>query len=374
MNPSTNLDEIIIEFLSHRIYRQGKKPPADLNVRKRVSKRIWREEGVDLDLLEREGKVLDDMAESAGLLEWERTQVPVGLFRMKKERRILKDLGSLDGPIEEAAELEKDGNHPRIRALSRSALLFPLMLSSSSGQMDVVIEELAAERSDQRDPVDTDNLQARRSFMPERATASRGEDLTRLFDKKVPSEASLDFGSGMKANTLKTLIEGVLDSDPGEIRSMVESGDFLQFSRRGLKSPTLEAAFQEIGLNVDGSTETGEGFRMRLGRFLMESALGDLICEEVISSRIERLLKCSEGEAKRIADSIRSFVDGRCAPVLNDVLYRAPPENRGVVISLMAETGSRSVVEPLKRMLEFSNLERDRSAAERALKSLGVNI
>ena len=87
MKDLTDLDRLIIEYLSHDIYRKGKKPPADINIRRRVSKRIWREEGVDLDILEKSGIRLDEMADASGILKWEEMKVPVGLFRRKRERR-----------------------------------------------------------------------------------------------------------------------------------------------------------------------------------------------------------------------------------------------------------------------------------------------
>ena len=374
MKDLTDLDRLIIEYLSHDIYRKGKKPPADINIRRRVSKRIWREEGVDLDILEKSGIRLDEMADASGILKWEEMKVPVGLFRRKRERRILTDLGSLRRGVRDAGNLLDGKDHPNVKALSNSRLIFPLMVSSSADPLSDIIERLPIPAEDQKDNIEMSLVRARRTFMPEVKRSSEDEDLVPLFEKKVPPERSYRFRSGMKANTLKTLIEGVLDSDSEEIREMVERGVFTDFIGKGLKSPSLEASFRDLAIDMEGSAESGEGFRSRLGRFLMESSLGDVVSSEIVSERIERLMKCSEGEARRIRESIPAFVDGRCAPVLKDLLYRVPPENREVVMELMAETGSRSVVEPLKRMHEFSNSDRDRNAAKKALKSLGVGF
>jgi len=365
----------VIEFLSFKLYSDGKEPLSGIDPRKRVSKRIWREEGVDLDLLSRTGIVVDSMARDSGILEIETKKIRTGLLRLKRDRKMLVGLSGLAEASERIIKPEaSSADLTTARSLCRSELVKPLMLSNSCLPLVQRLDSHSLSRSDQRDHIDISPDPARRSLLGSVKRSDQEEDISKLFKKKVGGDLEVVFRSGMRSVSLSTLISGIMEADDEELTELISNRKIIDFVSVGLKSPILEASIGDLIRTHDGSPEEGSNFRTRFGRYIMESPLAEQVSKDLIGTRIDRMMNCNGHEAGRIAEELTPYMDQRSVRPLLDILYKLPNENRSALITLMAATGSRDVVDPLKRLYEYSNLSDDRKSSKNALLMLGIRV
>ncbi|MGA1822082.1 MAG: hypothetical protein ACMUIG_06115 [Thermoplasmatota archaeon] len=371
----TNLDHLVVEFLSFQLYRSGKDPMSGLDPRKRVSRRIWREEGIDLEMLSGTGVSLDEMAKRSTILDTEDREIRATILRLKRRRTMLIGIGGLAGASENLLrEKPRRDELLSVRSLCRSELIRPLMLSLSGVPLKDALDSHTIPRNEQVDHTDISPLNARRILLGTEKRSVREEDISILFRKKVGRDLEITFRSGMGAVSLSTLISGIMGAEDGELTELIRSPALVDFVSKGLRSPVLEASFSDLIRTYDGSSEEGSNFRTRFGRYIMESPLADQVVRELIEPRIDRLINCTENEANRLSGELIPYMDHRSVRTLLDVLYRVPNENRPALISLMAATGSRDVVEPLRRLYEYSNLKNDRISSKNALLMLGIRV
>lgn len=371
----SNLDNLVIEYISFRLYRDGKEPLAGIDPRKRVSKRIWREEGVDLFVLSKTGIILDDMAGSSGILDMEQKDIRATILRLKRRRNMLVGVTGLAEASEMILKDEPSREDLKsIRSLCRSELVRPLILSIAGLPLMKAVDSHTVDRTDQTDHIDISPESARRILLGTAGKSDREEDISRLFRKKVGKDLEIAFRSGMRAVTLSTLISGIMEAGDDELTELIVSPGLMDFISKGLKSPVLEASFADLSRNYDGETEEGSNFRTRFGRYIMESPLADQVARELIEPRIDRMINCTGHEADRLAVELTPYMDQRSVRNLLDVLYKVPNENRSALISLMAATGSHDVVDTLRSLYEYSSLKEDRKSSKNALLMLGIRV
>ncbi|MCK5772518.1 MAG: hypothetical protein KAH57_01895 [Thermoplasmata archaeon] len=367
------LDALLFDIVSYGLFQKGKEPLSNIDPRRRVKRGIWTDDGVDLNLLRREGVDLDDSIVECRLFQTESMMVKEGLFRRRKEHIILSGLSEL-GWVEDVDpdELQEKGDAGGLAWVLSSDLLYPLGISASFHSFDRVLEGLEIERAVQHDPPRTSQIQVRNMLLGSGEGDNGEEDLSSLFSRKVKKADWIKGKSGGSIKDLGTLITAVYHMEEEDLQRSLEGGDLADFAGKALHSNLLEGEILNLSSDPDGGIERPDEFRKRFGRWLLEGEMAQILLSDIIKPRLGQLRSCSAAEGRRLGLLLKYLMDARSSPDLKGLLFDVPPRNRVTVIQLMASTGDVSVMDLLERLQELSSVEEDRDAAGDALRELDV--
>jgi hypothetical protein len=365
------LDPIIREMLSFHLYKKGKQPLEGVDPKNRIKRSIWRDDGIDLDLLSKEGFQLNPNLEGSGILVYDEVLVKEGLFRKRRPHRIMKDLSPLEDMIDNIMAGVKDVDRGNLRMVHGSDLLFPVLLYRSFETIRSSLAEGPIKRNMQKEIMDISPRSAVRLLLQERKVHAGEDDLLKLFERQVEEKYRIKISSGSIISDLRSLISVVLGSTDKEIRELVEGGRMLDLARDGFRSPRLEGIFTELSSDENGKPETPERFRIRMGRAMMESEVAGEVFSKIAVPMLDRFRSCSRSEASRLRAFLGPLMGLRASPILSDLVFTVPSDNRPFIIDLMGETGDSNLVEVLKRIEGFSSVKADREASKFAIDKLG---
>ena len=368
------LDDLIVEYLSFDIYRSGKAPFSDIDAKKRVRSSIWREQGVDLTALAFKGPAVGRTEEDSEILDIEEVTIRVGLFRRKRQHKFLKGLkplGALQQDVASVSGGPSSDISTRIRALCTSKLVMPLIISLSTRELSGLMGSIPVERSPQYEHMDLSPASAEQRFLELDKGPTGPEDLMVLFGKKFPKDKWAKTRSGIIVKGLPALICTIFDSTDDEVRSIIDSGMPQKFARDVLRSSRLEVLFTDLSMTPEGGMESPEGFRRRLGRYLMGGELAALTHSHVVMPLLDKLERSSAQEAERLEHVIGPLMDRMSVQRLAGILFSDNQGPRRTVIRLLGATGDRSALEPLNRIFSYSSVGTDKQEAYDALSRLG---
>ncbi|MGA1847794.1 MAG: hypothetical protein ACMUHB_00510 [Thermoplasmatota archaeon] len=366
----SDLDRILKEVVSFQLYKSGKEPLEGFTPQSRIKRSVWRDEGIDLDHLERYGFGSGPPPGTELLFQLDMVEVKEGLFRKRKTHRIIKGLQPL-GVVYDLFGSDDDG-HGSIPALARSDILFPAMLSRVSERLRGSIADLTLERIRQSPNVEISPAQLFDSSPLGKAPQDKSSDLLPLFSKTVPKDRWLRTRAGI-IKDMEGLVRSVMEASAEEIESLISREEMAGFARSGIKSPRLEGLLYDISRTPDGRPESGDNFRKRLGRILLGSDASGKVFQDITMPILSRMRTCSMREAAKLERVLEPLMDPRSTPELKDLVFNAPSHNRSFIIRLMARTGDPSMAETLERIQSYSSVEEDRKEAERALRELGID-
>jgi hypothetical protein len=370
-NEGSHLDPLIKEMLSFQLYKRGKQPLEGVDPKDRIKRSIWRDDGIDLDLLIKEGFRLSREMEGSGILIHDEVMVKEGLFRKRRPHRIMKAILPLDDLINKIRPGGKEMDPGQIGMLLDSELLFPVLLFRSYQTIRESLTGISMARSVQKEVMDISPRSAVRMLLQTRKVQAGEDDLLKLFDRQVEEKYRIKTGSGSAISDLRSLISVVLSSSDGDIQELMESGRILDLARDGFRSPRLEGLFKDLSLDENGDPEKPGRFRIRLGRAMMESEAAGEVFSKIAVPLLERFRSCSKSEASRLRGFLGPLMGLRASPILSDLVFSVPSKNRPFIIDLMGETSDGNLVETLKRIEGFSSVDEDRKAAKNAIEKLG---
>jgi len=371
----SEVDGLILEYLSLSVYRKGKRPFLGIDPLRRIRKGIWREEGVDLTMLARNEGSGPEKAARIGLFEKAGLEVKEGLFRKRVQHRIITGIRDPEKAIEDLErDIDKGENTASPDALLRSDILFPVLITNMLNDQYDALSELSVKRNTQYALNQPSQASARVSLLGEEEGRSEEGGIGSLFDRKVGKEEWIRAGGRTVAVDLPTMIRAVFEIGDGELSGLISSGRLATFCRRGLNSGVLAAVVDDMGKAPDGGPEGPQEFRKRFGRWLMGSELADRVQSDLIDHDLSLLISTNTHGAKRIERALSYLMGPKSIPALKELLFSVPPKNRPAVISLLGMTGDSGAVEPLRKMLRYSTDERDREGAAEALSGLGEEL
>jgi hypothetical protein len=172
-------------------------------------------------------------------------------------------------------------------------------------------------------------------------------------------------------NDLQGLINTIVTAREEEVKELIGNGALMVLARDGMRSPRLEGMLTDASTSAEGGRESPDLFKERFGRMMMESEISSDVMDLIVVPMLDRFRTCSDREAGKLRNDLINLVDHRSSPMLKELVFEVPSENRPFVIELMGACGDRNLVDTLKRIRDFSNLEIDREYAEKALISLG---
>jgi hypothetical protein len=353
------IDDLIVEYLSFRGFKEGKAPVNGADPGKRIGKRIWRDEG--LDIVSYLGS--DPDPGSGAVLKVETMRLSMGLLRGKKDRAVA--VGTQDPSELIGRALRSD---PVIDLVARSRVLLPPFASMAAADMVSAVGIIGVRPDPQGPPG---------QFVPRAHTPrgpggeASGEDISNLLDRKAPKEREVITGGGRRIGTLRGLVQVMLEMQDDELSDLLDSGRLAEFARAGLSSPSLEAILNEVG--GGSGKEPPSVPRERFLLWVLESPMGPAVIREVAEPFLRRLMKCPPQEARRISEAVSPLIDERSAPLLVDLLFKVPAMNRPQVIRLLGRTGSQMAIDSLERLRDMSSVESDRDEARSALERLGAS-
>jgi len=373
--PLTDLDRILREFWSFRLYKKGKKPLFDINPHERIRKGIWTDSGVDLTRFGRE-EGIQAGSETLALLKTSRKMVREGFLRRKTEHMIVEDVADIKhimGTLFGSPERPPEGT-ALLGELLSSSIFHPLIVYASCSPFHEIPGHLKPARRKQRPHAD---LSPGAMLSGERKGAEEegaGEDLVRLYRRKVDSGTRPRTSSGRVMKDLRDVLRFIYTCRDADLETLISSGSLERFAGEGLKNPYLSAVLSDLSRDEEGNVETAPHFRKRLGRWLLTSSLGDTVVQDLVLHLLSRLRSCPEKEAARLERSASSIMDPRSTLKLEELIFASEPERRHHFIRLLGHTGDRAAERSLRRLMEFSTVKEDRSAAEEAMRLLGVEM
>ncbi len=370
------IDRLLKEFLSYQLYMRKKEPLSGFDPAKKVREGIWKEEGVDLDVLERKGQVPKDLKLPSILFEVQRSRVKSGLLWFRTEHRVLKGLGPLSGLIVQADDeviSAKNGPSKELGEVMRSDLLFPLFLHMAAMSDSKTVEKLVMGRAPQTHPGDISPEEALRRFIgASSAPVPEDEAMEALFTQFKGPQRPLIAGR-TDHKDLASVLFSLFELDDQRLALTMTSGELQKVCREVLHNPYLEGLMEDLVMGTDGGYETPDRFRTRSGRVIMGSGAGDGFHQRFVGPVLARLRTCSVSESERLASVLPPLMDSRSTAALLDLLFKVPQGNRPALIRLIGATRDPSAVDPLRRVLDYSNVEGDRRFAQEALDQIGVD-
>jgi hypothetical protein len=366
------IDRLISEMVSYQLYKKGKNPITEIDPSRRIRRGIWRDDGVDLH----QAGLIDSTlpVENLGsLVSFEDIIVRKGILRRKEIHLLASSLNDIQS-IRHFLSKDLTDEKGLQEEASGSDLLHPLMVTVNCSGMNEIIKSIKVERRPQGEHGDLSPEKVLKRTFRRSFSGFDGEDLLRVYDKKVEKERGLRTPSGMNIRDLKTLLEHLFSCSRSELEGILSGGSLEDFAGRGLKSITLEALFKDLSSDPSGGREKPEGFLKRLGRWSLEGPLGDRIVNDVVMELLPRLSSAPEGEAMRLEESLTALMDPRSTSILTTLVFSEKPEKRPHLIRLLGNTGDRAAEGTLKRLMEFSTMEEDKRASRDALRSMGFEI
>jgi hypothetical protein len=365
----SDLDSLLCEVLSFQLYKSGKEPLDAIDPSIRIKRSVWRDDGIDVDNLERFGLGKGPPENTDLLFDTGSVEVKEGIFRKRKVHRIIMGLRSLR-TVSDLLGTEKD-DPVVISAVSSSDLLYPAMLSKASERLRASSSSQSIERTHRGG-----SLEFYPSVVFDKALSGKGSngsssDLLPLFSRSAPRESWLRTKAGIIKN-LEGLVRSVMELPDSELDTLVSRGSIVEFARTGLKSPRLEGLLHDVSHAPSGELENPENFKKRLGRVLLGSDASGKVFQDITLPLLSRLRSCSRREAMKLEKVLGPLMDPRSTPELKDLVFNAPPYNRACIIRLMALTGDAALSETLRRIHNYSSVDEDRKEAERALRDLGM--
>ncbi|MFW3146050.1 MAG: hypothetical protein ACMUIE_04485 [Thermoplasmatota archaeon] len=368
-----DVDNVLIEMLSFIQYKKGKKPLEGIDPRERIRHSIWTDEGVDLNRLEEIKGIRIDEGLRSHLLNVETKEIKKGLLRRKEQHLIASRIRGLKF-IRDLVDGIVEGNPQGIGTtdVTLSRMLSPAAVHWVSIGLYDLPASLIIQRPTHQEVMDISPAAALVKLADQGSEGKEDHEYSKLFERKVPRDIWWRTPSGIEVKDLRSMIAALMESSDKDLSKMLESGNILEFASRGIGSIYLENALKEVSTKPDGGLELPGDFRLRFGRFLMEGHLSRSVYEEFISREMDRFMTCSQGSGKKLMMALSPLMDPRSSRKLQTLVFEVPSKNRTFVIQLMGLTGDRTVGETLKRLHEFSNIKKDRKAAEDALRTLGV--
>jgi hypothetical protein len=177
--------------------------------------------------------------------------------------------------------------------------------------------------------------------------------------------------TGSTIYDLRTMISSVLTMTNVDLKDLLDNGDLVTLARDGFRNPRLEGLLTDLSYDESGVPETPERFRLRLGRAMMESEIAAEVHTKVAVPLLERFRTCSRSEASKLRSYLGPLMGLRASPLLSELVFSVPSDNRTFIIELMGDTGDPNLSETLKRIEEYSTIDKDRKAARSALEALG---
>jgi hypothetical protein len=356
---TATIDDLIVEYLSYRAFKDGKVPLNGADPGKRIGKRIWRDEGLDV------GSFLGPGPDpgSDSVLRLEVMRLSMGFLKGKKDRNIAVGLRDASSLIDAAM---KGGAVTSI--VRGSDLLLPPFCSLAASDLMAATRLIRVRAQAQSPPGPFEPRDLNRRVVSKDAS---GPDLSIPLDRKAPKEHELVLKGGRRIGTLRTLVQGILEMGDTELSELLSSGKIADFARRGLSSPALEAILTEVA-RKDSGPEAPSVARDRFMLWLLESPAGVFVVREIAHPMIGRLLNCNPLEAMHLSDTLSPLMDERSAPALIEMLFRVPGSNRPSAIRLLGRTRSHLAIGPLTKLRDLSSVETDRIEAAAALERLGV--
>jgi hypothetical protein len=370
-NEGSPLDPFIKEMLSFHLYKKGKQPLEGVDPKDRIKRSIWRDDGIDLDLLSKEGFHLSKELEGSGILIHEKVMVKEGLFRKRRPHRIMKALLPLDDLINKIRPGGKEMDPEQLKMLLGSELLYPVVLFRSVENLRESLTGRSITRNVQKEIMDISPRSAVRMLLQTRKVQTGEDDLLKLFDRQVEEKHRIKTKSGSIISDLRSLISVILSSTDGELQELMESGRIMDLARDGFRSPRMEGLFKDLSFDERGDPEIPGRFRIRLGRAMMESEAAGEVFSKIAIPLLDRFRSCSQSEASRLRGFLGPLMGLRASPLLSDLMFSVPSKNRPFIIDLMGETSDGNLIETLKRIEDFSSVEEDRIAAKNAIERLG---
>lgn len=370
MSPSVSqedLDIYITEIWSYLLYKKGKKLIGDIDPPSRIRKGIWRDEGVDMTEFIEHSNIKLDPGSISWLADSGKVTVRKGFLRRKKEHTTVSSIKPIGSFLNDADE---DEIKERSGILASSNILFPFLMEHISSGMGTVIETISVERRPQIAPEDLSPdamMKSRRKINHE---IGPGENIKRLFHRSIKG-SPFRTPSGTLLKNLNEIFRYIMTCEDDELEDIIVSGSLIEFASKELSSNVFEGLFRDLSTDPSGDRETSSGFRIRLGRWGLESPVGDEIVDEIVPSVMNRLMSCSEGEAMKLEEYLHPLMDPRSTELVTRSIFEADQERRSHLIRLLGSTKDRSAMETLKRLRDYSNVEADRSSAVEALEALG---
>ncbi len=365
------LDDLIKEMLSFQLYKRGKQPLDGIDPRDRIKRSIWIDEGVDLDILSKHGPEITPSIQTSKLFKIDEIEVKEGLFRRKRIHRSMTDISSVDMIYRMIGSGVGKERSDGLIDICRSEILYPLVLTHPMEKIRESMSNIKLERDIQTEVQDISARNSIRILLQGRKTVQGEEDLLKVFERSVPDRFIVRTDRGSSITNLRTLISVVIASPDSEIGPLIESGQLLDLARDGIRSPRLEGMLSDLSKDANGAAETPTRFRERMGRMMMESEISGEVFEKISSPILLRFKTCSAKEASRLRQDLSPLMDLRSSPLLAELVFQVPTENRPFIIGLMGDTMDRNLVETLERIRDFSTLEIDRESAKDSLSSLG---
>ncbi|MFO8050361.1 MAG: hypothetical protein R6V01_01525 [Thermoplasmatota archaeon] len=362
----SDMDRLIIEMLSFKLYKKGKQPLLEIDPRERIKRGIWTDMGVDLDRLSSAEDIPTNTDGARTLLDIGSHIVRKGLLRKKIRHELALDMVDLESiPLmsEGFGAHEKGGNASS--EFASSSVLHPLMEIRTSEGLRQASSLMRYRRPLQTEFPDISPSTAFRTLEQGRKGKVGSDDISNLFDRKVNEENWLRISRTETIKDLGSLIEFVLRASDKSLKKAVGADLLKDFSTGALRSSYLEAFWSDIEPGVPG-----DEIRERFGRFLMEGPLSERTYGEVVLPRMEHLTTCSPKEAQNIGKELAPVMDSRSSKYLQEIVFRAPPKNRPSIIDLLGATGDSSAAGTLKRLKDYSTVDKDRRKAAEALKEL----
>ncbi len=368
------IDRLLKELLSYQLYMRKKEPLEGFEPGRRVREGTWKEEGVDLDVLERKGVIPKGTEIPSTLLEVERSRVRSGLLWFRTEHRVLKGLRPLSELIlqtEKETLSAQRGTLSGTGAVMRSDLLFPLFLHVTALSDTGTMGELVTDRAPQTHPGDISPEEALRKFMGASYASVPEDDAMEVLFAPLKGTQRQPMAGRSDHKDLASLLFSLFELEDQLLSAAIASGELQRVCREVLHNPYLEGLMEDLALGPDGAQETPERFRTRAGRVIMGGGAGDRFHQRFVRPALTRMMTCSVSGSERLGSVISPFMDSRSTAPLLDLLFRVPQGNRPALIRLIGATKDPSAAEPLRRMLEYSNVETDRRSAQEALEQIG---
>jgi hypothetical protein len=369
------LDRLLREFLSYQLYMRKKEPLEGFDPGKRVRGGIWKEEGVDIDVLERKGGLPKGFDIPSALFDVERSKVRSGLLWFRSEHRVLKGLRPLSELMVRAqkeALSASGGPSMEMGAVMRSNLLFPLFLHLVASSDVGTAGKLIPGRVPQTHPGDISPEEGLRRFIGTSNDAvPEDEAMEALFTPLKGSLGPLMAGRTDHRN-LASLLFSMFELDDQPLSAAIASGELQRLCRDILHNPYLEGLIEDLAFGPDGAQETPDGFRTRAGRVIMGGGAGDRFHQRFVQPLLVRMRTCSVSESERLGSILPPLMDSRSTASLLDLLFKAPQGNRPALFRLIGATNDPSAAEPLRKMMDYSNVEGDRRYAQEALDTIGA--
>ncbi len=370
MDPYNDL--ALREVQSFLLYKNGKEPLNGQDPGSRIRKGIWRDEGVDLTAFNRSNGYSQDPEVASVILEMSKKTIREGVLRRKKDHIVasgLKDLSTM------ASSFEPEGF--KIGDLQSfflgSDILYPFALNRSFPPLDRSMGTIKVMRRHQRTPMDLDPTRILKRDEVHAVGRNQGEDILRIFKKTSDRKNAIHTPSGMIIGDLPGLIEHIFSCDEKDLSGFIEKDSLAIFAVEGLGSQLLASLLRDLSSGPGGEMESPGGFRERFGRWILESTLGEEVSDSIVPRLLKRLANCSEGEAMKLEEALQGLIGPGSTRELTSLVFSADPIKRPHIIRLLGRTRDRAAQETLKRLMDYSTLEADRTTAREALISMGVN-